>query len=331
MKRKIWVKSIPFNKEIVLTALESGASGIIIPDGFDERVRELGVIDIISSTGDIRTGEDAVFFEISSGEQEDEICRISMEKLVILECSDWSVIPLENLIAKNADVAPVVRSFEEAKTAFGILEKGVSQIVVDTDSVSELKKIVDELSGSFEKIEFDTAVVERVSPLGMGDRICVDTCSHMNQGEGLLIGNTSSSMFLVHSETIENPYVNPRPFRVNAGPVHAYVRVPGDKTKYLCELKAGDIVLVSDFKGGTSEAVVGRIKQEKRPLMLVEAMTEKGLSSIILQNAETIRLTSPDGQAVSVVNLKQGDEILVFLQKGGRHFGHKIEETIIEK
>ncbi len=52
---------------------------------------------------------------------------------------------------------------------------------------------------------------------------------------------------------------------------------------------------------------------------------------MLVQNAETIRLTDPEGKAVSVVNLSPGDKILVAMEEGGRHFGMKIEESITEK
>ena len=58
----------------------------------------------------------------------------------------------------------------------------------------------------------------------MGDRACLDTCTQMSPGEGMLVGNTASGFFLIHSESIENPYVAARPFRVNAGAVDAYAR-----------------------------------------------------------------------------------------------------------
>jgi len=150
-------------------------------------------------------------------------------------------------------------------------------------------------------------------------------------GQGMLVGNSSSALFLVHSESIENPYVTPRPFRVNAGPVHAYTRIPGGKTKYLSELSAGDQVLIVDFKGNTTTGIVGRLKIEKRPLMLVKAVIgDKEISSIV-QNAETIRLTDPQGKALSVVSLVPGDKVLAAVEEGGRHFGIKIEESITEK
>jgi 3-dehydroquinate synthase II len=153
----------------------------------------------------------------------------------------------------------------------------------------------------------------------------------MSMGQGMLVGNSSSALFLVHSESIENPYVTPRPFRVNAGPVHAYTRIPGGKTRYLSELSAGDQVLIVDYKGNTTTGIVGRLKIEKRPLMLVKAVIgDKEISSIV-QNAETIRLTDPQGKALSVVSLAPGDKVLAAVEEGGRHFGIKIEESITEK
>lgn len=329
--RKIWVKIDPWEKELVLTALENGADGIMVPDGYGQAVKELGVIQTIADDGDLVPNQDVVTFSITSHEQEDEILRLSREKLVVLECSDWTIIPLENLIAKNVDIVAQVRSFEEAETAFTILEKGVRQIMIHTDNPAELQKTLTLLRKNSDVTELATAEIESVAPIGMGDRVCVDTCSLMMEGQGMLVGNTSSVLFLVHAETVENPYVAPRPFRVNAGAVHAYTRVPGGKTRYLSELKAGDKVLLFDKDGNAEEAIIGRLKIEKRPMMLVTARVAGGRVATIVQNAETIRLTSPDGKPLSVVALKPGDKVLVATESGGRHFGHQIEETITEK
>ena len=165
----------------------------------------------------------------------------------------------------------------------------------------------------------------------MGDRVCVDTCSMLSDGEGMLMGNTSSAMLLVHAETLENPYVAPRPFRVNAGAVHAYILMPDGKTAYLSDLAIGGQVLVSDAKGTAHSAVIGRTKIERRPLLLVEAESGKSKVSLILQNAETIRLVDENGKAISVVNLKNGDTIMGCMLEGGRHFGMAVKETIREK
>lgn len=147
----------------------------------------------------------------------------------------------------------------------------------------------------------------------------------------MLIGSYSKGLFLVHSESMESEYVASRPFRVNAGPVHAYIMTPGNRTKYLSEIETGDEVLAVDKEGNTKNVIVGRVKIEKRPLMLVEAEYDDVTLRTLLQNAETIRLVTEEGRPVSVADLKVGDKIMVYLDPDARHFGMAIEETIIEK
>jgi len=329
--RKIWVKVDPWDKNIVTTALEGGADAIMVPKGYYEKVNNLGRIQTVSEDGDLRLGKDVIYYTIKSSDDEDEIVKLGRSKKVILQCEDWTVIPLENLIAKGADVIVQVDDLKEAETAFGILEKGVQHILFHTTDTVKLKKVLSLVGSKEERISLETAEIQEVTPIGMGDRVCVDTCTSMVKGQGMLVGNSSSAMFLVHAETVANPYVAPRPFRVNAGPVHAYTKVPGGKTRYLSELSAGDKVLIVDFKGNAAIGAVGRLKIEKRPLMLVRATVKDKEVTSILQNAETIRLTAPDGNPISVVKLGPGDKVLVAVEKGGRHFGHKIDETITER
>jgi 3-dehydroquinate synthase II len=76
---------------------------------------------------------------------------------------------------------------------------------------------------------------------------------------------------------------------------------------------------------------VGRAKVERRPLLLVKAEASGKEIGIVLQNAETIRLTAPDGRPASVAELKAGDQVLAHLMGGGRHFGMKVSETLKER
>ncbi len=329
--RTIWVKADPWNKSLVTTALEGGAEAVMVPKGFSGKVKELGRIQTVSEDGDLKIGEQVVFFQIQSAEDEPEILQLSRQKQVVVTFADWSVIPLENLIARGARIIAHVRDFDEAQTAFGILEKGVNHILVDTQDPGQLAKILTLLNRGSESIALSEAEIKHIRPVGMGDRVCVDTCTTMAQGEGMLVGNSSNALFLVHAESIENPYVAPRPFRVNAGPVHAYTRTPDGKTRYLSELRAGDSVQIVNYKGEATEAVIGRLKIEKRPLVLIAAVCNGKEISVLLQNAETIRLTAPDGLPLSVASLSTGDKVLVAMEEGARHFGYAIEETISEK
>jgi len=329
--RKIWVNIDPWDKDMVTTALEGGADGIMIPKGYSEQVKKLGRIITISEDGDLKPGKDVIFYTIKNRDDEDEIIKLGQSKKVILHCRDWTVIPVENLIAKGADVIVQVDDIKAAETAFGILEKGVQHILFHATDRVKLQQVLSLVRSKQENILLETAQIMEITPLGMGDRVCVDTCTSMVKGQGMLVGNTSHVMFLVHAETVFNPYVDPRPFRINAGPVHAYTRVPGGKTRYLSELSAGDEMLIADFQGNTVTGIVGRLKIERRPLILVRAMVNDKEVTTILQNAETVRLTSCKGEPVSVVNLNPGDKVLVAVEKGGRHFGHRIDETITER
>lgn len=163
----------------------------------------------------------------------------------------------------------------------------------------------------------------------MGDRVCVDTVSMMRPGEGMLIGSSASCLFLIQSESEDNGYVAARPFRVNAGAVHAYAMAPDGKTRYLSELRSGEPVVLVDSEGHTRTSSVGRCKIERRPLVILEATDGKDKYSTILQNAETVKLSGPDG-STSVSKLKKGDKVYAKLESGGRHFGMKIDETIRE-
>lgn len=329
--KKVWVKAIPWDKQVIITALESGADAVIVEEAKSGEVRKLGRITTVAPDGDIRWGESVVEVEIRGKDDEERALRLSRDRTVIVKGKDWKIIPLENLVAQTMGIFTEVSSLAEARTAVRILERGVDGVVVATADCGEIRKTIGFIKRSREKLTLCVARVTRVKQLGMGDRVCVDTCSSMGRGEGMLVGNSSGAMFLVHAESVENPYVAPRPFRVNAGGIHAYTLLPDGKTKYLAELKAGEEVLTVRHDGECRPAIVGRVKIERRPMLLVEADAGGKSLSLILQNAETVRLVGTDGAPVSTVELKEGTELLAYTEEAGRHFGVKVEETITEK
>ena len=247
---------------------------------------------------------------------------------------DWTIIPLENLIARigeETDLIAGVTSAEEAETAFETLEIGADGVLLDSDDPDEIRRTVEARDDAErESLDLQWATVTDVERAGMADRVCVDTGSLMEHDEGMLVGSMSRGLFFVHAETAESPYVASRPFRVNAGAVHAYARTPGGGTTYLSGLKSGDEVQVVDEDGDTREAVVGRVKIEKRPMFRVEAEVDGDRVETLLQNAETIKVHTRAGRT-AVTDLDAGDEVLLFYERTARHFGEAVEESIIEK
>ncbi len=329
--KTVWVNADPWRKGVVVAALESGADAVLVPEGCAEKVRELGRLTTVAPDGDLKLGSDIVLMDINSKADEERAAAMPRNVTLILRMRDWTVIPLENLLAQRDRLIVEVTSHQDAALVTQVLEKGADGVLITSDSPDEIRKTTALVHGLAGKVQLEQATITRVQPLGMGDRVCLDTCTEMKPGQGMLIGNTSSGFLLVHAETIETPYVETRPFRVNAGAVHAYVLAPEGRTRYLSELAIGDPVLVVGYDGSVETAYLGRCKVEKRPMMLVEADVEGRMVSLVLQNAETIRLTRPDGSALSVAALKPGDVVLAHLAEGGRHFGMKVQETLTER
>ncbi|KAJ1386874.1 3-dehydroquinate synthase [Sesbania bispinosa] len=257
-----------------------------------------------------------------------------------------NVIPAENIIAafqsSQKTVFAISSTTSEAQLFLEALEHGLDGIVFkveDVEPVLELKEYFDRRTEESSLLSLTKATITHVQVAGMGDRVCVDLCSLMRPGEGLLVGSFARGLFLVHSECLESNYIASRPFRVNAGPVHAYVATPGGRTCYLSELKSGKEVIVVNQHGRQRIAIVGRAKIESRPLILVEAKIDSDNQSIsiLLQNAETVALVCPTQgntmlkTAVPVTSLKVGDEVLLRVQGGARHTGIEIQEFIVEK
>ncbi|SEW21865.1 3-dehydroquinate synthase II [Natrinema salifodinae] len=248
---------------------------------------------------------------------------------------DWTIIPLENLIARigeETDLIAGVTSAEEAKTAFETLEIGADAVLLDSDDPDEIRETVEVRDeAERETLDLEYAEVLDVERAGSADRVCVDTGNLLEHDEGMLVGSMSRGLVFVHAETAESPYVASRPFRVNAGAVHAYVRTPDGGTKYLSELQSGDEVQVIDTDGNTREAIVGRVKIEQRPMFRIGLETDDGdRIETLLQNAETIKVASSEGRK-AVTDLESGDEILLYSEDTARHFGEPVEESIIEK
>ncbi len=320
-------------KDLVTNGLEAGICRFILRRG-DEAFETLGKMEAIYFDDGRSCDDRYEFIDIDTPGSQDRAMSLAGKKdAVIVTTSDWTVIPLENMIAKfggsGTKVYACASTIEDANLFLTTMEKGVDGVVIDIDDPLLISKFKDIITDS-PKEELSEVRVVSIKPVEMGDRVCIDTCSMMSPGEGMLIGSYSNCLFLIQSESEDNGYVASRPFRVNAGAVHSYMEVPGGGTRYLSEIKGGDSVLLCDENGNTRVASVGRCKVEKRPLLMVTATDGKKEYTVMLQNAETIKMVRKDG-SVSVTKLKPGDKVLAKIESGGRHFGIAIEETITEK
>tara|TARA_B100000614_G_scaffold261919_1_gene293263 strand:+ start:9565 stop:10539 length:975 start_codon:yes stop_codon:yes gene_type:complete len=264
---------------------------------------------------------------------------------ILLDLGEWKMIPIENIIAAcdggPTKVAARISSAEQVLGAAFALEIGVDALLVDENTLStaliaksQRGEVATETSDeiSTNEIELSNLEVIEVREGGVGDRVCVDLTSMLEQEEGMIVGSSSKSMVLVHGETVESEFVPTRPFRVNAGAAHSYIMMADGTTSYLSELKMGDEVLVVNSNGDSRNCVVGRVKIEKRPFILFRWKNENyNEAGVLLQQAETVRLISESRGLVSVTELVPGMKLLGWNGGAGRHVGQTISAEVDEK
>jgi len=317
-------------KVIVKLPSDKGQSEKIV-----QAATEYGIVDFAGVQGGF--DESSIkSFTVSSGEDIEKIKKAveSGTGSIMIETSDWRVIPLENIISWTAGKASLyakARNVEDAVMLGGVLEKGVDGIIISPKSIDELASYADALGMGRGKVTLVDVQVESVKVVGNGSRACIDTVEMLKEGDGMLVGSFSSFLFLVHAEVFGSKYTSPRPFRVNAGAVHSYVLTEMNRTKYLSELGAGDKVLVVDRNGNSRTVVVGRSKVERRPLVLITARVKGQNGAVLLQYAETVSLVGGDGSIKAVTEIKPGDTVKAMVsEQSGRHFGTAVNEEIRE-
>ncbi len=253
---------------------------------------------------------------------------------VVLTFAHDRLIPLENAVAARGRDAPVwvfVDRPESIPGALGALEHGAARVIVPVrsiEAVDAVEAFLDAAPGA--SLEWRTLGLTAVRPAGVGDRVLVDTTSLLRPEEGLLVGSVAAFLFHVASEAVGSAFSRPRPFRVNAGAAHSYVLMADGTTRYLSELSAGDRVLAAVPKGETRPVRVGRVKIERRPLVVLEANDDGRPRTVFLQEAETVRVSTDAGRrATTEIGLPA--RVLGVGLPTARHLGRAVEETIVER
>ncbi|WP_304608661.1 3-dehydroquinate synthase II [Glycomyces sp. TRM65418] len=277
------------------------------------------------------------YVEIVDAESLDRACEAARSRQwSVLDFADPTKIPLEIVLAAAAgaegSIITTVADVEEAEIVFGVLEHGSDGVMLAPRTVGEATALVSAAAFEPGELELTELTVTATAHIGMGDRACVDTCTHFRKDEGILVGSHSKGMVLCVSETHPLPYMPTRPFRVNAGAIHSYTLSQGGRTNYLSELTSGSKVMAVDVKGQTRMVSVGRVKIESRPLISIDAVAPSGQEvNLIMQDDWHVRVLGPGGAVLNSTELKPGDKLLGYLPTEDRHVGYPINEFCLEK
>ncbi len=128
--KQIWVKVDPWDKKLVTTALECGADAVWVPAGRAAGRQSPGAGPVVAPDGDLVPGQDLQEVTILSTADEAEVIRLAKQGPVVVRTPDWTIIPLENLVAQSGNIFVEVSDLDAAATALGVLEKGVDGLVV---------------------------------------------------------------------------------------------------------------------------------------------------------------------------------------------------------
>jgi 3-dehydroquinate synthase II len=244
------------------------------------------------------------------------------------------VIPLETLVSvrpPGTELWVEVGRWAELPSALGALEHGADAAVLSIDSPGLLEGLARAVGArSPPGWKWASLPVRSVRPVGLSERVIVDTVGLLAPEEGLLVGSVAAWLPLVLSEARGSAVTRPRPFRVNAGAPHSYTLLEDGETRYLSELEAGDPLLIVGPEGQSRSVRVGRLKIERRPMLLVEFATDSGAATLFVQEAETVRLWTDHG-ATPVTELVAGNRLQVAALPAARHLGRPVTETIEER
>ncbi|MFC6882298.1 MULTISPECIES: 3-dehydroquinate synthase II family protein [Actinomadura] len=254
----------------------------------------------------------------------------------LIDFTDPTKIPLEIVLAAadgtQGRTVTLVHDLEEAQIVVGVLERGSDGVLFAPRGVGETTELMSLLQVATPKIDMSPLEVAAITHVGLGDRVCVDTCSHLGPDEGILVGSYAGGMVLVSSETHPLPYMPTRPFRVNAGALHSYTLGPENRTRYLSELGSGSELLAVRTNGETRRVVVGRAKIETRPLLRIEARSASGTAvDLLVQDDWHVRVLGPEAEVRNVTDLKPGDELAGATLTDPRHVGYAVREFLLEK
>ena len=278
----------------------------------------------------------AVSVKVVDRESMEFAANISLDvDYVICKIKGVTNIPLELIIAKSqydkTKILKVVDDVTDAIISLGVMEVGVDGVVLQSKSIVDISALSQELvKKNMGKLELVPCEIVEIKHLEMGERACLDTTSLLTDKEGMIVGCTSSGGLMICSEVHYLPYMNKRPFRVNAGAVCSYVWGPDNMVEYISDLRAGSKVVVVDLEGKTRVVNIGRVKTEVRPLIMLRAKYGDVEIKSILQDDWHMRVFSPEGKVLNITDLKPGDKVMGHVCEPGRHVGVKISENIKE-
>ncbi|KAK4794661.1 hypothetical protein SAY86_012655 [Trapa natans] len=195
-RKKVWIWTE--NKNVMTAAVERGWNTFLFScrELADDWSSIAMIKPLFIQEGDVLDDDEkriATIIGISTPEELGQLHPDRLPQNIILNLLDWQVIPAENIVAmfqgSQKTVFAISKTPSEARTFLEALEQGLGGVVLkarDVQAVIDLKGYFDSRDEVRNSLSLTKASITKISTAGMGDRVCVDLCSLMKPGEGLL-------------------------------------------------------------------------------------------------------------------------------------------------
>lgn len=143
-----------------------------------------------------------IFISINDKKSMEKAIELSKKyKTIVIQFESVTNIPLELILAYsqkyNNTICKLINNSEDGWIATMTMEMGSQAVLIksdDIEDISKLKKNIDSLSQNSIKVE-ELKVFE-VKHIGMGDRVCVDTITKLDEDEAISLGCDAVSVHI---------------------------------------------------------------------------------------------------------------------------------------
>ena len=135
--------------------------------------------------------------------RDDRTLRLACSAAVVLphtvvRFADPTKIPLEIVLAAadraDGQLITVCADLEEAGIVLDVLERGSDGVLLAPSSADDVFELARLLEATSPPLDLTTLTVDKIEHHGLGDRVCVDTCTHFAEDEGILVGSYSTGL-----------------------------------------------------------------------------------------------------------------------------------------
>ncbi len=169
-----------------------------------------------------------------------------------------------------------------------------------------------------------------------GEIVSIKFLSEKTENIYFLVGNFSIGYFLIpaiQKRDPEFPHKFLSLYECNLGVVSTYLRTFEKKTVYLTDIVKTEKLMSVSMNGTSCVTVIEDVNIATEQIIYIEALYDGVIPVVVIMKyGDDAFLMLKNGTTVSTKDIKEGDEVLVYMEIGvKRHYGEVVDDYIKEK